>query len=267
MDSYIYIIIGMSASFLLSISLLLFYLKYRKNIIQQQYQMKEAEVQHQKDLLYTVINSQEQERRRIGMDLHDEVGSVLSSFRLMIEDFADKNPQEHSKAFNTQSKKTIDNIIGSVRSISHNLSPMFKGSYGFSDAMYQFTDVINQSGKIKIDLNFDDNSIEVPLSQTEALTFYRVLIEMINNTLKHAEASHIGIDFSLKEDVFKIDYADNGKGLDKTAGPAKRGIGLRNIESRLNMVGAAYDIDYEALKGYHATITFETTAHKIETNG
>ncbi|RQO30686.1 hypothetical protein DBR32_08110 [Taibaiella sp. KBW10] len=260
MDSYIYIIIGMSASFLLSISLLLFYLKYRKNIIQQQYQMKEAEVQHQKDLLYTVINSQEQERKRIGMDLHDEVGSVLSSLRLMIEDFADKNQQEQSKQFNTQSKKTIDNIIGSVRSISHNLSPMFKGSYGFSDALYNFTDGINASGRIRINLSFEDNSLEVPLSQTEALTFYRVLIEMINNTIKHAEADHINIGFSLKENIFHIDYADDGKGLDKELGSKKRGMGLRNIESRLSMVAATYTIDYNAEKGYHAVITFSTKA-------
>ena len=242
MNIYFYVIAGMTGSFLLFMSMLLFYLKYRKNLLRQQYQMKEAEVVHQKQLLHSVIATQEQERKRIGMDLHDEVGSVLSSLRLMIENYTDSyNQSMQPSDFNGKSKTMIDGIVNNVRSISHNLSPSLKGVYGFHDAVFDFCDRIRASGKIDIEISFDYPIESVMLKETTALALYRVISELVNNTLKHANAGKITMILWVEDGVYKINYHDNGIGL--SAVKEKAGMGLQNIESRLGMIGADFRIN------------------------
>jgi len=257
MSTYGYVIVGMSASFLLSVGILLFYLKYRQNLSRQQYRMKVAEVQHQKELLHTVIASQEQERRRIGMDLHDEVGSALSSLRLMIENFVSQDrgalPAEQ---FNIQCKEVIDKVIVNVRHISHNLSPMVKGAYGFHDAICDFCDGVRLGGKLQVEVQFSEASAALSLPDATALALYRVITELVQNTVKHAGASIITLRFDLEGDNYVIRYADNGIGLPEGTGPGRAGggMGLRNMESRLSMIGAEYSIGNHHDKGFRARI-------------
>lgn len=230
MNAYIYIIIGMSTSFMLCISMLLFYLKYRKNIIQQQYQMKVAEVDHQKELIHSIITSQEEERKRIGMDLHDEIGASLSAVKLMLQ--MDKN-------VNTE----LDTVIGSVRNISHNLFPAIKGEFGFSDALHNYCEKLNFSPGLQIDINFQNEKAEKLLKEEIALAFYRIIIELITNTCKHANATEIDIHFYFAgQDNYAIDYKDNGVGGLQEIKSKNKGIGFNNIESRLGMMNASMEI-------------------------
>lgn len=255
MNIYAYVITGMSASFLLCVGMFLFYLKYRKNLLQQQYQIKVAEVAHQKALLHTVITSQEQERKRIGMDLHDEVGSALSSLRLMLENFTEQQAKpETATHFKVSYKQVIDGIITNVRHISHNLSPLLKGAYGFYDALEDFCDGINRSGKIQITLDLQQGSADVQLNDASSLALYRVLTELVNNTLKHAGATLINLRFSVEQGQYIIDYKDNGKGLPPDVAAKGKGMGFSNIESRLDMIGAAYVLKNEGGFGIRVTL-------------
>lgn len=256
MSIYVYIFTGMLASFLLCMSFVLFYLKYRKNILQKQYQIKAAEVLHQKELLKAVINSQEEERKRIGMDLHDEVGSKLSALRLMVAHFSDKNDAEVPSLmqFNQQCKATIDGVITNVRNISHNLSPILSDGYNFYDALYDFCEDINRSGRIHIAISIQQAAEHVLLEHYTKLSLYRIITELINNTIKHAEAHNAYIDFSLIDHTYEIVYKDNGKGLPDSEKAMKKGIGFKNIESRINSVGALYTLQNHAGKGFEAHI-------------
>jgi len=237
---YLYVIGGMGASFLLCIGTILFYLKYRRNIVLKQYQIKAAEVQHQKELLQAIITSQEEERKRIGMDLHDEVGSKLSSLKLTIDHFAEQEIQKiHGHQFNIQFKTMIDSIISNVRNISHNLSPLLHGTYGLFSAIQDFCDEVNNSARLNISVQIEEECTGVQLSNIEELTFYRVITELINNTIKHANASNASLTFLMKSNKFSIVYSDNGKGM---LPGVTRGMGLKNIESRLSMIGAQYTI-------------------------
>ena len=255
MDIYIYIIVGMSTSFLLMAGLFIFYLRYRKGLLLQQYKMQEAEIAHQKDLLHTVITSQEKERSRIGMDLHDQVGAALSSLRLMVENLAEKDFRRIPEAeLSTQVKKNIDGIIDNVRNIAHDLSPRIKGEYGFYDSISDFCDVINHSGKVRIMLAFANRAAETFLQGNTATAVYRVLAELVTNTLKHAQASEIGISFTLDPDAYHIVYSDNGIGLPPASKGSGQGMGFRNIESRLNMIDAKYSLP-EQEKGLQMIIS------------
>ncbi|HEU0226627.1 MAG TPA: histidine kinase [Arachidicoccus soli] len=255
MNIYIYVIVGMSASFLLCVATVLFYLKYKKDILQKQYQLKTAEVQYQKDLLKAVINSQEEERKRIGMDLHDEVGSTLSSLRLLVDTVLDPKDKEGPLTSNSlQFKKTIDNIVIKVRNISHNLSPILTGAYEFYDALLDFCDDINQTSKIRIHTTIQEDAEKVQLEHFTKLSLYRVIAEMVNNTLKHAEAQNIHIDFSLINKEYKIDYKDDGKGISLNEKSIKKGIGFKNIESRLDSIDAKYSMDSKIGEGFQMNI-------------
>jgi signal transduction histidine kinase len=244
----------MSGSFILSVSLLLFYLKYKKNLLHQQYQMKVAEVEHQKILLHAIITSQEDERKRIGMDLHDEVSPVLASLRLTIENFTDQDVNALPSAkFNTYCKGIIDTLVNNVRNVSHNLSPLLNGAYGFYDAVYDFCNGVNSTGKMVITVLLQDADTYIPLDNSISLAFYRVITELINNTIKHASAKHAWLSILQNEISYSIDYKDDGVGLPMGMKTEGKGMGFKNIESRLGMVGAEYVINGN--NGFHIHIT------------
>jgi signal transduction histidine kinase len=240
------VILAMTGTGLLVVSFILLYIRNQNKLLVQKKRLQEAEIKYQKELLHAVIASQEQERKRIGMDLHDEVGSALASLRMIVENFTrHDNPAPEAGAFNQQCKRIIDRVITDVRSISHNLSPLTRGAYGLTDAIEDLCDNINQSGRIQVSLELNANSILSGLADTTALALYRVLAELINNTIKHAQAQHISIAFTAAEGRLVIDYADDGKGISLPAGAMSKGMGMRNIESRLGMIGATYTFEGE----------------------
>src|SRR5688572_16798827 len=141
---HLLVIIAMVGAAFLVVSFILIVIYNNNKLLKQKRKMQEAELNHQKDLLYAVIDSQEKERQRIGMDLHDEVGSSLSSLRMIMEGFIEKvKDKPDAETFCTQSKKIIDDVITNVRAISHDLSPLGKGTYDFTDALKDLQDRIN----------------------------------------------------------------------------------------------------------------------------
>lgn len=245
-DIPLLVILSMTGTALLVICFILLYIRNQNKLLLQKKKLQEAEIKYQKELLHAVITSQEQERKRIGMDLHDEVGSALSSLRMIVGNFtAGGNRSSEADSFNQQCKRIIDRVITDVRNIAHNLSPLTKGVYGFADAIEDLCDSINQSGKIQVSLGLPANGVLSKLDDTTALALYRVLAELINNTIRHAQAQNIALSFALKENQLIIDYTDDGQGLPEIAGAAGKGMGMRNIESRLGIIGAEYSLKSE----------------------
>ncbi|PZP48838.1 MAG: hypothetical protein DI598_09265 [Pseudopedobacter saltans] len=252
---YAYIIIGMCSSFLLCAATILFYFRYRKNILAKQYEMKTAELQYQKDLLKASITTQEAERKRIGMDLHDEVGSKLSALRLLIENYADVNTEQLSEqAFNQKCKFHIDNVITNVRNISHDLSPVIRGGYGLYDILMDFAEDVNKSGKINVLVKVDEAAENTTLEDFVQLSLYRVIVELLNNTIKHAEAKQAEIHFSVLDNQYILQYDDDGKGIDTDLSHIKKGIGFKNMESRLESIGANFQLMQTNEPGFHLKI-------------
>jgi signal transduction histidine kinase len=199
-------------------------------------------------LLHAVIVSQEEERRRIGMDLHDEVGTVLSALRMSIVNLPDAPGVAALPEFKREGGRIIDGVITNVRSIAHNLSPFTDGAYGFMDALEDLCDQINQSGELRISLGFPGGDGLNQLPGSAGLALYRVIAELINNTLKHAKAANIVILVEAEGALMRIAYKDDGIGMEN--GPVSHGMGMRNMESRLGMIGATYTIDKEKRQGF-----------------
>jgi len=226
---YVVVIFAMVGTFLI-VSIMLYLHAFNRNrLLQQKQLLQQTEIAHQKKLLLAIFASQEEERRRIGSDLHDSVGAALSSLRLSISSI----PAEQA----ARCKIMIDQIIEDVRHIAHNISPAVLNLYGLSEAVAELADRINQAGRIRVDT---DNQVADQLDQLPhavMLSLYRVLEELLNNTIRHADASAVQIAFFREGDRLVMTYADNGKGL-----PAEiqQGMGLANITNRLEVAGASW---------------------------
>jgi signal transduction histidine kinase len=251
---YLLVFLGMIGMLLLVVSFILINSRGQNKMLRQRQQLQQAELTHQKELMQVVIDSQEAERKRIGQDLHDDVGTALSSLRLTIEMFDSNQADAEKGKYIGMSKDIIDKVIKDVRHISHNLSPPVLSYYGLAAAIEEKCVFINNSGQLEIVLVNDAQEALQQLDQPVALAFYRVLEELVNNTIKHAGATKATITFNTKDNGITINYTDNGKGL--KPGQQKKGMGLQNIESRLAVVNAVYVID-EGGKGFSMTITYQ----------
>jgi signal transduction histidine kinase len=249
---FILLIISIAGTGLIIIGFILVQVRNQKRMLEKQRQLAAAELNHQKDLLEAVITSQETERQRIGSDLHDEVGTVLSSLRMLIEKQESPEQDVAGEAFNRQSKEMIDRVVKQVREIAHNLSPHINGEHGLHDALHSLCDTVHATGTVQVSTLFDEGSVPKGLPEATALSLYRVLAELINNTLKHAQANNIFIKIETKNQQLEISYSDDGVGFLTTA---SAGMGLQNIESRISVTGGRYTIESSPGNGMQLHLT------------
>lgn len=253
---YVLLLISMGGVFMLVVSFVLIFIRNQNNLLKKQGELQQAELRHQQDLLRTIIVSQEAERKRIGQDLHDDVGTALSNLRITIEMFNDTAIMV-SDEFSSTCKRQIDKIVQDVRHISHNLSPPGLELYGFMGTLEDLAEFITATGKLQVNITDNANPLTDKLSAGVSLSLYRVFEELLNNTLKHADATQVNINFDIADDYLLISYRDDGQGIaasDKT----KKGMGRQNIESRLGIIGAAYEDDFPAHKGFNMNIRLKT---------
>jgi signal transduction histidine kinase len=238
---YILVIMCTGGTALLVISFVLLFIRNQNRLFQQKESAYQAAMDHQKDLLHAVINSQEEERKRIGQDLHDEVGGSLSNLRILINQAKDTSVAESITSATTY-KQLIDKIIQNVRNISHSLSPPGLELFGFSEALEEIKDIVSKGDDSFISITNHAGAATDALLKPVALALIRVLQELVTNTLKHSGADHIGISLFIKNNLLFIHYTDNGIGYDMEDAKLKKGMGMQNIESRLNMIKARYTI-------------------------
>ncbi len=181
--------------------------------------------------LNAMMHGQEEERNRIASDLHDRLGARLSSIKLLFQ----------SNDLSIGAEKVLENIneaIKETREISHNLSTDLLSRFGLETAIKDTVRTINEAEKIKTDLAIFGLQKRLPLEVERNI--YHVLLELINNTIKHAEANSIHLQISQVENEINIFYEDDGIGFD-VQNVADSGMGMRSIYARVNNInGAVY---------------------------
>jgi signal transduction histidine kinase len=237
---FLLVLFAMTGTFILATSFIFFFLRYQRKAQQQREAMQRAELEHSEKLLHAALQSQEDERRRIGRDLHDDVGAALSNLRMVMGQ--GYKMAENEGKDTTAYKPLIDNIITTVRNISHSLSPPGLELFGLEHTLYELCDTFNTSGVIRLSFINEAGSRVDGLEKNTALATYRVLQELISNTIKHAEAKKIVIRFCVENNRLVLVYSDDGKGFDASV-VKKTGMGLQNIEARLSMVQAAFTVN------------------------
>ena len=209
----------------------------------------------EKMFLNTIIQTEEKERKRFAKDLHDGLGPLLSTVKMSVSSLAQMKHDDISREIVENTEIVINEAIKSLKEISDNLSPHILNNFGLVRALNNFSNKINIARTIKINMESDlkderfDTNVEVVL--------YRVVCELINNTIKHAKAKKIDISLAKEGDYLIIVYKDDGKGFDVNKvieQPSATGMGLSNIYSRINSLKGEINIESEYRKGTFVTI-------------
>ncbi|MEO5942707.1 MAG: histidine kinase [Ferruginibacter sp.] len=188
--------------------------------------------QYHNERVTAEIAQLERERQRIASDLHDDLGPVLFATRMKLG--ALKNEDESEQALLAEAKTNIDIITNKLRDITNGLIPNSLLSKGLVPAIEEFLQTVSLSSDIELSFNVQN----LPrFGETETIYIYRILQEIIYNTVKHAEAKNFTIELYCQKDNFIISTADDGKGFNfkQTMGTAN-GQGLKNIISRAEVL-------------------------------
>jgi len=241
-----YILIGSTVS-LLIISLLI-YRNYQHRQRLQQQRINELETEKQLTATEAILKGEEQERSRLAKDLHDGLGGMLSGIKYSLNTMKENMIMAPSdvQAFE-HSIHMLDSSISEMRRVAHNLMPESLLKFGLDEALNDFCKEMGRNGMLKVvyqSFGLKDKSIDRSLS----VTAYRIVQELLNNIVKHADATQAIVQISASENQFAITVEDDGKGMERDTMEKAQGIGWKNIRSR---------VDY-----HKGTINMQTTLRK-----
>jgi signal transduction histidine kinase len=251
-----YIILGTMAMLLPVGAIIAFVFMYYAKQRRQVEALKQLEERHQQEMLEISLEAQETVRRQIGGDLHDDIGTLLSATRLSLtqlnktaENALDSNP------FLTRTQDLLNEAISNVRRLSKDLTPSTLDEFGLIIALTEFAKKINSHTGVNV--NFELEGENERFEKKVELPLYRITQELVNNSLKHGKPTQIDIEFINRANSLLLSVSDNGIGFDteEIKHQPNRGIGLRNIESRLSILKGR--IIFDVAKGKGSQILIE----------
>ncbi len=228
------VLIGASVLLVMAIAVLAFFFFSRKRVVSAELAQANQEITHQKQMLQATIITQENERKRIAQDLHDAISSKLNIVSLntnvLLEEQSDRS---ETKKLLTTILDISNSTLDSSRQIAHDLLPPVLQKFGLWAALEELKMNFNQAHKDLVTLTGDYAQDKIPAK--DELHLFRIVQELINNSLRHGKASKITVH--LNSEPLSLNYTDNGIGLKKTPKQGKAGLGLKNIESRVEILG------------------------------
>ena len=258
-----YIVIG-SAAALLIISVLLI-INYRHKQKNQLQRINDLETQQQLTATEAVLKGEEQERTRLAKDLHDGLGGMLSGIKFSMNTMKGNliMTPDNAQAFE-RSMDMLDSSIQEMRRVAHNMMPESLVKFGLDTALKDFCNGINQSGALKV--NYQSIGMNnVLIEQITAITIYRIVQELINNSMKHAAATTAMVQLSKTDSQLSVTVEDDGKGFDtnilnaakaRPDGTVGRGIGWANIQNRVDFLKGRLDVQSNEKKGTSVYVEF-----------
>ena len=213
-----------------------------------------------KRILTAVLRTEEKFRSRYSRELHDGMGPLLSSAKMSMSVLAKRAEDEENRELIASTSAVIDEAIRSLREISNNLSPQVLNDFGLVRGITNF---INKNPQLRtIEMRFDTNLRKERFGHDIEVILYRVICELINNSLKHSACTKIELDLQLVYDRIYLTYSDNGRGFD-TQAVADYGIGMSNLTSRIHSLGGTIEITSQPNKGMAASIVVSTVGENI----
>ena len=217
-----------------------------------------------KQLLTTVLRTEERSRSQFAKELHDGMGPLLSSAKMSLSAISTANMDEHQREILQNSRFVIDEAIRSVREISNNMSPQVLMDFGLSQGIRNFISRIKSLHNI--DIVFDTNLHDVRFNSDIEVVLYRVVCEFINNSFKHSQCSKIEVSLMQDGSVLRLRYNDNGKGFNIKTTNVSGGMGLSNITSRINSLNGTLKIMSNEGRGMQALVEINTKPEEKKTN-
>jgi signal transduction histidine kinase len=231
-----------------------FVIVYQRRVMAQKARIQEIEAQAQRMRTAAMLEAQEQERMRIAKDLHDEVGADLSAIKMRLNLLSRQLHQADALAEGLQqSRDMIDASIESVRRISHNLLPPALESLGLPDALQSFARQTTQATGVAFVVQTAGERRRLPIHHE--LSLFRILHELCQNSLRHGAAQQLQLVLVFGLSALDLSYTDDGRGFDTSQDTASgKGLGLSNIQSRIEAIGAEFKMESAPGQGIHVHI-------------
>jgi signal transduction histidine kinase len=230
------------------------YHKKQVQFLKEQERMKFA---FQQELLHSQLEIQEQTLKTISQEIHDNINQMLSlaKLNLALADAETTNPHPQQQKI-SDSFQLVKKSLQDLRHLSHSLNADYVSEMGLQRAIEYELEMINKTGIMNVILLAEGTLRR--LDQQKELIFFRIVQESLNNIIKHADATRveINIQYLIKEIILTI--SDNGKGVDmsslKASPNGSMGMGIRNMNSRARLIGAAFNINSGIGKGTVTTL-------------
>jgi signal transduction histidine kinase len=215
-----------------------------------------------------LIEAQEQERTRIGRELHDDIGQRLALLTVQLQRLHEDTlilPQVRSRMGELQ--KQISEIADDIQSLSHELHSAKLQYLGIAAAMRSFCREFGEQQKVEID--FASHDLPSPLESDTSLCLFRVLQEALHNTAKHSGVKHFEVRLWGTSDEIHLTVKDSGAGFDREAAKESRGVGLITMEERVKLLKGTLSINSQPKCGttIHAHIPLDSTSDSARAVG
>jgi len=216
-------------------------------------------IESERQILSAVIKGEERERHRFAKEMHDGLGPLLSAIKMYVNELDSVSlSEDEKKELIKHSNELLDEAVTATRTISNNLMPTVINSYGMVKALKAFCDKVNKTNQLNI--NFETENIDQRLDGNLELIFFRVISELINNTIKHAQAKNVYILLIKYEDKLTLYFKDDGIGfdVDEIINSESKGMGLKNIISRVKSISGKYNFTSSPGEGFTIKIEINT---------
>jgi len=232
-DFIIFLLVGTFILLLLCGAVIFFVLLYQRRVLQNKLDIQNIQTDHQKKLLRATIDSEEKERNRMGSELHDSVGAMLSAIKLNMK-MLGIDPANFEK--NSQEITTyLDETIETVRNISHDLYPAGLKNFGMFGVLKEHIEKFDNNKQFSVILKNEGEIFR--MSARRELMVFRIIQELLHNAIKHSRASKIEISLNWLDHQLDIKVVDNGIGFSTNQlKEGKKGIGLYNITNRAEVI-------------------------------
>ncbi|BAO56633.1 tetratricopeptide repeat-containing sensor histidine kinase [Nonlabens marinus] len=200
-----------------------------------------------------MIQGQEKERKKLAEDLHDNLGSSLTTIRLYFDNLKNHFKPETSSEIYERTDKLLEDTYATIRGMSHSRHNGVLASKGLIPSLQTLAENITQSGKLKVDIFH--HGMDRKLENSLELNLFRMLQELVSNVVKHAGATAASISIIGSENSINIMVEDNGVGFEPSLSKKADGMGLYSIETRVEEMDGVFEIDSNT--GHGTTISIE----------
>ncbi len=248
----------------LTLGIVFFVIFHQRKVTRFNMELKKMEEDKQQILLNASIKFQEEERNRIAADLHDDVGPLLATARLYLnENIVNQEPAAQLQSIYS-AKQIIDDAIQLIRNISHSMMPPTLKNFGLESAMSDLFQKINGSGSLNASVRFHDYRTRIKLEQE--LHIFRIIQELVNNIMKHSNAGfiHLTQNANATHSYFRLHH--DGQGIIQTEfdrlNHTSAGLGLKNIASRVKVLNGRILFEIDPSHTYYK-VTIEVPKESV----
>ncbi|MEZ4722624.1 MAG: sensor histidine kinase [Flavobacteriales bacterium] len=225
--------------------------RIRSNKLLSEQRIAKLEKEKEVMSLQSMLFAQEEERQRIARDLHDSIGALLSAAKLHLSNIESEIRKLAELDFLKGTEEIIERASSEVRRVSHDMMPGVLMKLGLFEGIEDFFDRIRKNSKLTISFTYDE--LTKRLDNKHEIMIYRMIQEMVNNTIKHAEASEIKLMIKHDQQNLIIDYRDDGKGFDADKINDPINFGLSGIKSRVRFLQGDVEL-HSDVTGIHYRI-------------